>query len=75
MVIGAEVLDAEDRRTNKRWGKAVRRALNELVRCYEESERQRRRIRRVLTSAERGFDQLKTADLKRKRQERRVRSN
>ena len=44
VVITAEVLDADDRRTNKRWGKAVRRALNELVRCYEESERQRRRI-------------------------------
>jgi hypothetical protein len=74
-MIGTDVLEVQTERTNRRWGSAVRKALNKLVRCHEESKRQQARIARVLAFAEKAFAQLKAEDEQRKRCERRARSN
>ena|SRR5438105_1101972 len=45
-------------RTRKRWGRAVRLALNELVRCQGEACKQAERIDAVLSKVETAFREL-----------------
>ena len=48
------------RRANKSWGRAVRLALNELVRCHNYCFAQQARIEAVLREAEAAFEELQS---------------